>query len=113
MSEIRLGKIEYAEFGFGGYQDAMLGLSLVFKGQGWGVTEFLSGGWYEVLKADSPNCNWEEKDRADLRNALCKEIDNILRSAKVKSVSKLIGKPVEVEFVGGKLENWRILEEVL
>lgn len=37
MNGKQLGKISSASFGIGGYQDAMLGLHLMFESDGWGV----------------------------------------------------------------------------
>ena len=44
MIEKKLGKISNVRFGHGGYQDAMIGLSLTFEGQGsWGVSDWKGG----------------------------------------------------------------------
>ena len=90
-----LGKITQAEFGFGGYQDAMFGLSLQFGGNGWCVGHFI-GQWgkdWSVLQARS--------------------IQKILTECGVQHVSKLIGKPVEITFDGNVFEDFRVLTEVL
>jgi hypothetical protein len=39
--------------------------------------------------------------------------EKLLKQAKVDSVERLKGKPVEVTFDGNRLEEWRILTEVL
>jgi hypothetical protein len=44
---------------------------------------------------------------------MVERIDKILTDAKVDSVDKLKGKPVEVTFDGTTLKDWRILKEVL
>lgn len=91
----QLGKITAAEFGFGGYQDAMLGLTLSFAGKGWGVGHFI-GQWgkdWSVLQARS--------------------IQQLLSECGVLHISQLVGKPVEVTFDGNVFEDFRILTEVL
>jgi hypothetical protein len=40
-------------------------------------------------------------------------ISSLLKDAKVDSVDKLKGKPVEVTLDGNQLKSWRILTEVL
>jgi hypothetical protein len=40
-------------------------------------------------------------------------LSKLLKEAKVDSVEKLKGKPVEVTFDGNRLQEWRILTEVL
>lgn len=54
-----LGKIKSASFGMGGYQEAMIGLTLTFGGASWGVSTFL-GGW-GIERSDY--CKWTEADR--------------------------------------------------
>jgi hypothetical protein len=44
---------------------------------------------------------------------MVERIDKILTDAKVYSVDKLKGKPVELTFDGNMLKEWRILTEVL
>lgn len=107
-----LGKIQSVRFGFGGYQDAMFGLSLTFEGKGWGVSDFISGGWgSSITSGDS--CKWTEHDRNITRASMVERIDKILTDAKVDSVDKLKGRPVELTFDNMDLKEWRILTEVL
>lgn len=109
--EKRLGKIESVRFGFGGYQDAMIGLSLEFSGNSWGCGTFV-GTWSSHVKCDS-HCKWTEEDRSRINDETVKFIDKTLREAKVDDVHQLKGKPVEVELEGNVLKSWRILTEVL
>ena len=111
MSELRkmLGKIQRAEIGHGGYQDAMFGLSVTLGGEGWGVGDF-KGGWNQSIK--SAGAQWSEKDRDREFSEMCRYVDDLLRDAKVDSVSRLIGVPVEVTLCGNRLKSWRILTEV-
>lgn len=112
MNEKVLGKITKVEFGFGGYQDAQMGLSLTFEGKDWGVSKFICGGWNNSINP-SEYSKWNEDDRSDNRIKMINEIDKVLTDAKVDHVSQLKNKPVEVEFEGNVIKEWRILTEVL
>ena len=107
-----LGKIVKAEFGLGGYQECMFGLSLTFKGPFGDVCDFISGGWYEGITI-SEYTTWTEEDRSLARVKMIKRIDKILTDTKVSSISELKNKPVEVTFENSQLKEWRILTEVL
>lgn len=109
MRNTQVGVISSVRFGFGGYQEAMLGLTLNFDFKGSGVSTFESAGWLD----HSPNAKWSLSDRAELRNELCDKLVKVMRQAKVDDVSKLKGKPVECEFEGNMLKTWRILEEAI
>jgi hypothetical protein len=110
--EKRLGKIKSVSFGFGGYQEAQFGLSVDLGGDGWGVTDFISGGWSESITI-GPHTQWTEQDRTNNRAEMVKRIDQLLREANCSSVDQLRGKPVEITFDGNILKYWRILTEVL
>lgn len=112
MERKELGKISKARFGFCGYQEAMFGLALTFEGKGWGVCSDITGGWSEQVQW-SNRCQWTEEDRTRQRAEMCKRVDATLTAAKVDSVDKLVGKPVEITFDGNALKEWRILEEVI
>lgn len=112
MNEKRLGKIEHVEFGHGGYQDAQLGLTLTLSGKGWGVGTGIYGGWSQTIKW-SKNCRWTEEKRSADYAEMAREIDRLLIKAKVRSVDKLKGIPIEAEFDGMVLKDWRVLEDVL
>ena len=109
-----LMKITSVSFGAGGYQDVQFGLSLNFESKGGSCCgDFISGGWdYSHITPDKSS-KWTEKDRTESMAKMCKTISEILHSAKVRDVSELKGKPVEVIFESMMLTSWRILEEVL
>lgn len=109
MERKDLGRIERAEFGWGGYQDAMLGLSLTFAGKAWGVSHF-DGTWGTKR---SEHAQWTEESRVTQLGEVVMRLKDTLKAAKVDSVSKLVGKPVECTFEGMTLKSWRVLEEVL
>jgi len=88
-----LGKIQIFDVGFGGHQDAMLGVSIVLGGEGWGVSDH---------------------SRSKIFDETMRFIGATLSVAKVTNTRKLIGVPVEVTFEGfNKLKSWRVLKEVL
>lgn len=119
MSEKQLGKIDSVCFGHGGYQDAMLELSLTFSGPGWGVCVGVTGfwSWQKIGEEPSEDAAWSNESRDAQMIEMLRRIDKILEDAKVSDVAALKGKPVEVTFnpggPGSKVEDWRILTEVL
>lgn len=104
-----LGSIKTASFGFGGYQDAQLGLSITLGGKSWGCGDF-KGAWGIDR---SEYCKWTEEDRLRSLGEACMFLRDLLRTAKVSSVADLVGIPIEATFDGTLLQSWRILEEVL
>lgn len=110
--EKKLGKIESVRFGLGGYQDVMLGLSVTLSGEGWGVGDF-KGTWdAESIKVSS-STQWTEKERSKQYDDTMRYLSKLLKEAKVTSVDKLKGIPVECIFDGNLLKEWRVLTEVL
>ena len=106
-----LMKIECIEFGYGGYQDAMFGLSISLSGSGSGVGDF-KGTWGIDTECGG-SCKWTEKDRDKHFSDTVRFLNKILIDAKKKTLSQLKGIPVEVEFENNTLKSWRILTEVL
>jgi hypothetical protein len=109
MTGKQLGKIERATFGWGGYQDACIGLSLTFSGDGWGVSTF-HGAW-GIERSDY--CQWTEEDRVRDLGEACLKLRDILKLSKKQTTEQLKGVPVEVEFEGNVIKDYRILTEVL
>jgi hypothetical protein len=107
--EKKLGRIASISFGWGGYQDAMIGLSVSLEGNGWGVGDF-KGAW-GIERTDY--CEWSEDDRVRQLGEAAIFLRDLLIKAKKQTISELKGTPVEVEFDGMALKSWRILEEVL
>jgi len=104
-----LGKIKKAEFGLGGYQDAMIGISFDLGGEGWGVSDF----WGNWALERSEYAKWTEAERITQLGEMSMRIAKLLEDAKIRSVSKLAGIPIEVTFEGNVLKEWRVLKEVL
>jgi hypothetical protein len=111
--EKRLGKITSVRFGRGGYQDAMMGLTLSFGGEGWGVFTTLGDVWDPATTKWTEMCRWTEVDRDRHLAVMCREISKLLKDAKVDDVAKLKDRPVECTFDGSMLKDFRILTEVL
>lgn len=108
MERIELGKIQSICFGYGGYQGAMLGVSVTLGGAGWGVSDH-RGTWAER----SEFAKWTVEDQMKIWADVCVWVRDLLKDAKVQSLDQLKGIPVEVTFEGNVLKSWRILKEVL
>lgn len=112
MERIKLGKLENVTFGLGGYQDACLGLTVTISGDGWGVGNNNSV-WDFNQISHTEHCDWTEKDREKQSADVMRYVSDLLAAAKVDSVDRLNGKPVEATFEGMQLKSWRILTEVI
>lgn len=109
MIEKKLGKIDRVSFGHGGYQDCMIGISFDFSCGPWTVSDFW--GYWNLER--TKKATWTEQDRVDNLGKMVMKINDLLSKAKVTSVDKLKGIPVEVTFEGQRLKEWRVLTEVL
>jgi hypothetical protein len=111
MKDKVLMKIESIKFGYGGYQDAMFGLSISLSGSGSGVGDF-KGTW-GIDTECGDRCKWTEKDREKQFADSVRFLNKILLDAKKRTLDQLKGVPVEVEFENSTLKSWRILTEVI
>lgn len=109
MTTKELGTIQKASFGWGGYQDVMMGLTVQLGGPSWGVSDH-RGMWGQDR---TEHCKWTEESRLKQLGEAVMWLRNILRDAKKMDVSQLAGTPVEATFDGGSLVSWRVLTEVL
>lgn len=107
----RIGKIQSVAFGMGGYDDAMLGLTVTLGSDkdSWGVGDF-KGTW-----ACEPGkyTKWTLQDQTEHWGTMVRWIGELLAAAKVSTVSDLKGIPVEVTFDDNLLKSWRILTEAI
>lgn len=110
--EKKLAKITRAELGIGGYQDCQLGLFLTFEGKGWGIGTNEAYWDCNLIKV-TDRTEWTEAARSQKYDSIMRKVSDILKAAKVDSVSKLAGIPVEITLDGNVLKDWRVLEEVL
>lgn len=108
----KLGKIKSITFGHGGYQDACLGVNVTLGGDDWGVNDSKTT-WDANLIKHSEHCKWTEKGRDIQYAEIMHYVSDLLADAKVSSVDKLNGIPIEATFDGNLLKEWRILKEVL
>jgi len=109
MLEKKLGKIESVSFGHGGYQNCMIGISFDLSCGIYNVGDF----WGDWNLERSKDAKWTEQDRIDNLGKMVMKINDLLSEAKVASIDKLKGVPIEVTFDGLRLKEWRILTEVL
>jgi hypothetical protein len=65
-----------------------------------------------MIKWDK-NCKWTEADRDKQYAEIMRYLSKLLKEAKVDSVDKLKGVPIEATFDGNMLKEWRILTEVI
>ena len=112
IMETRIGKIESVTFGIGGPQDACLGLHLTFSGKGWCAGTALAAWDYTLIKR-SERTKWTEESRNEEFINILKRVSDTLAKAKVSSVEKLKGIPVELTFEDNTLREWRVLDELL
>jgi hypothetical protein len=90
----------------------MIGLNVTITGKGWGVGDSKCEWDAEMIKCDK-NCKWTEADRDKHYAEIMRFLSKLLKDAKVSSVDKLKGIPVEVTFDGNRLIEWNVLTEVL
>jgi hypothetical protein len=90
-----LGKIDSVRFGLGGYQDVMLGIHFTFSFKGAGVCDSMCSWDAEKIEC-SEHAKWTEKDRDRNYAEIMRFVSKLLDDAKVDSIDKLKGVPVEV-----------------
>lgn len=106
----RIGKIKEISFGFGGYNDAMLGVSVILGSdkESWGIGDF-KGTWANR----SDGAKWSVADQIKTWGETVAWVRDLLQDAKKLKVEDLAGTPVEVTFDGNSLKSWRVLTEVV
>jgi len=104
-----IGKIKNVNFGHGGYQDVMIGITFDLGSDGWGVTDF----WGEWSTEVTEYTKWTDESRITKLGETVMRISQLLKDAKVDKVNDLNGIPIEVSFDGNILKSWRILTEVI
>lgn len=111
MIEKKIGKIKSIRFGFGGYQEAMIGVTIDLGSEkdGWGVWDF-KGTWGI---SRSEYAKWTEAERLTALGETAMWVAELLKAANKTSLDQLVGTPVVVTFDGFTMKEWRILTEVL
>jgi hypothetical protein len=90
----------------------MLGLHVTLGNGSWGVGDSKANWDSEQIKW-TEHTKWTEEERDGWYAEIMRYVSSLLKDAKVDSVDKLKGKPVEVTLDGNQLKSWRILTEVL
>jgi hypothetical protein len=109
MERTEYGKIASINFGYGGYQDAQLGVSIVLEGPGWEVSTF-KGTW---ARDPDQHCRWTKEDQIQLLGETTLWLRTLLNDARVLNLNNLLNKPVVAIFEDNMLKEWRIFTEVL
>ena len=114
----KLGKIKSAQFGIGGYQDAQAGFTFEVGGDGWGTIVSMGMVWAHLSKEEAladKNIKWAHEDRLKCIGENGWTVIELMKAAKVSSLSKLVGIPVKVFFESenGRNQGFEILKEVL
>jgi hypothetical protein len=109
MLDKKLGKIKSAAFGYGGYQDACIGVSWQLGGEIWGVGDF----WGTWSLDPSEGAKWSDAERIIELGKVVMRLHKILQEAKKSDVAQLEGVPIEAEFEDMRLKSWRVLTEVI
>lgn len=109
MERKELGRIQKASFGWGGYQDVMIGFTFSLGGESWGVTDHR--GMWGIKHTES--CKWTEESRLHQLGEADMWVKDILVAAKKTELAQLPGTPIEATFEGNRLVSWRVLTEVL
>lgn len=108
----KLGKISSVKLGIGGYQDMMLGLYITFSFGSYDMV-YSKQVWDSSRVKHVEGCKWTEEERDNEYAGIMRYISCLLKEAKVDSIDKLKGKPVELTIKDFELADWRILTEVL
>lgn len=107
-----LGKIQSADFGFGGRDNVMFGAAFTLGGESWAVQDFW-GSWAPSHVKVNGHMQWTELDRSKWHDEQIRRIEALMYSAKKRHFKDLVGVPIEVTFDGNLLKSWRVLTEVL
>lgn len=110
MDRKQLGKVIDVRCGFGGYQDAQIGIGFTLGGNSWGVSTPFYGAWATKV---TEHTKWTEEDRIKQLGESFMKICQWLQDCKVRDVYELKGQPVECVFDGQMLKEWRFLTEVI
>jgi hypothetical protein len=88
-----LGKISSVQFGFGGCNDLMFGLTYTLQGDGW---------------------EWIDFHSHQFCNRMVENLRCVLNKSNKRNINELAGMPIEAAFDNNrKLVSWRILTEAL
>lgn len=100
-----LGKITKVRYGFDDH--LTFGAYFHLEGSGFGVVASVATGPHHQRNGESLQDFQARMGRVSARLVLA------MQEAKVQNLHEMEGKPVEVEFEGNMIKDWRILTEVL
>jgi len=103
-----LGKITKVNFSYGGYQDAMFGVTFILESNDGCCSDFW-GTWAHRSKS----AEWSKESQIKKFGEVTDRLIKLCDDAKVGNINELKGKPVEIIFKNNTLSSWRILKEVL
>lgn len=109
MEKKYLGKIESAEFGK--FSDYPMYMGLLLKFTFDGNCHVGDGGKFTINM--SKGCNWSAEERRLAIEERMDAVYKLLSDAKVRTVSQLKNKPVEITLEANTFKDFRILTEVL
>jgi hypothetical protein len=110
VSRKQLARITRCTVGFGGYQDAMIGVAFTFEGERWGIADF----WGAWATERHEGTEWTEEERIQTLGEALMRLRGVLKQAKRNDAADLVGTPVEVEINDHNvLADWRVLTEVI
>lgn len=109
------GVIKKVKFGLGGKDKTMLGIYFeFFLDNGWLVRWEKECFWDSEMIECSKNADWSEEDRDHEYSKIMREVSMLLSQAKVKSINKLKGIPVEIQSSNqNEILGWRIMTELI
>ena len=90
----------------------MLGLYITFSFGSYDMV-YSKQVWDSSRVKHVEGCKWTEEERDNEYAGIMRYISCLLKEAKVDSIDKLKGKPVELTIKDFELADWRILTEVL
>jgi hypothetical protein len=102
-----LGKIESATLRIEEWRFEFI-FTLKFGGYG-----CVDGKRWIHVDAATEHCKWKEEDRRKAAAEHLIDVCELMKTAKVREFSDLVGVPIEVIMEDGVLKSWRVLEEVL
>lgn len=121
MSDLHMefGKIQRAEFGYGGYQNCQIVFEIQVGGPAWGAAMIYECGWGHV-EMPSSDSKWTHDERIKRTGEKAWEVFQLIRKAKKKTLSDLVGTPIKAYFeyqsnstLPGRIHHIEIFEDVI
>ena len=94
-------------------EDGRVGIIVNLEMDGSGVGDTSLMAWSPSSVGVTDYTRWDEDDRDKELVKIMRKLDELMSQAKVSSLVKMKGVPVEVKLEKNMLVSWRILTEVL